>query len=62
MNSIFLRIKSFKKNFISKAYDQYSEYKIVDFLRNYMQHGHIPIHYDEEKIYLDLSEIWRPHI
>ena len=49
--------KSFKKNFISKAYDQYSEYKIVDFLRNYMQHGHIPIHYDEEKIYLDLSEI-----
>ena len=41
--------KSFKKNFISKAYDQYSEYKIVDFLRNYMQHGHIPIHYDEEK-------------
>ena len=61
--------KSFKKNFISKAYDQYSEYKIVDFLRNYMQHGHIPIHYDEEKIYLDLSEIlviyqsfWRPHI
>lgn len=22
-----------------------------------MQHGHIPIHYDEEKIYLDLSEI-----
>lgn len=48
---------NFKKFFISTAYDEYMSYRIVDFLRNYMQHGHVPISYDGQKIFINLAEI-----
>ena len=48
---------NFKKYFIAPVYDECPDYRIVDFLRNYMQHGHVPISYDGQKIFLNLSEI-----
>lgn len=48
---------NFKKNFISRAYDEYFSYRFIDFIRNYMQHGHVPISFDGEKIFFQLSEI-----
>lgn len=48
---------AFKRNFISPVYDECPDYRIVDFLRNYMQHGHVPVSYDGQKIFLNLSEI-----
>lgn len=47
----------FKKYFISSVYDECFAYRFVDFLRNYMQHGHIPVSFDGEKIFFHLSEI-----
>lgn len=47
----------FKKNYISRAYDEYFSYRFADFIRNYMQHGHVPISFDGEKIFFQLSEI-----
>ena len=47
----------FKKAYISQAYDKWMSYRMVDFLRNYMQHGHVPISYDGNKIFLNLGEI-----
>ncbi len=48
---------NFKKYFIAPVYDECPDYRIVDFLRNYMQHGHVPVSYDGQKIFLNLSEI-----
>ncbi len=48
---------NFKNNFISRAYDEHFSYRFIDFIRNYMQHGHVPISYDGEKIFFQLSEI-----
>lgn len=47
----------FKKNYISRAYDDYFSYRFIDFMRNYMLHGHVPVGFDGERIYLQLSEI-----
>ena len=47
----------FKKNFISKVYDENFCYRFIDFIRNYLQHGHVPISFDGEKIFFLLSEI-----
>lgn len=47
----------FKKNYISRAYDDHFSYRFVDFMRNYMQHGHVPVGVDGERIYFQLSEI-----
>lgn len=47
----------FKKNYISRAYDDHFSYRFVDFMRNYMQHGHVPVGIDGERIYFHLSEI-----
>lgn len=47
----------FKKNYISRAYDEHFSYRFIDFMRNYMQHGHVPVGFDGERIYLQLSEI-----
>ena len=52
---------TFKTYYISKAYDKWMAYRMVDFLRNYMQHGHVPISYDENKIFLNLTEILDVH-
>lgn len=42
---------NFKKYFIAPVYDECPDYRIVDFLRNYMQHGHVPVSYDGQKIF-----------
>lgn len=47
----------FKKDYISKAYDTNFSYRFIDFMRNYMQHGHLPISFDGKKLYFDLSEL-----
>lgn len=47
----------FKKYYISKCYDEYFTYRFTGFLRNYMQHGHIPVSYDGKRIFFQLSEI-----
>lgn len=47
----------FKINFISRTYDEYFSYRFIDFIRNYLQHGHVPISFDGEKIFFQLSEI-----
>ena len=47
----------FKENYISRAYDDYFSYRFIDFMRNYMQHGHVPVGFDGERIYFQLSEI-----
>ena len=52
---------TFKTSYISKAYDKWMAYRMVDFLRNYMQHGHVPISYDGNKIFLNLTEILDVH-
>ena len=54
-----LNTGTFKNNYISRIYDDCFSYRIVDTLRNFMQHGHIPISYDEieGKVYFNLSEI-----
>lgn len=52
---------TFKTYYISKAYDKWMAYRMVDFLRNYMQHGHVPISYDGNKIFLNLTEILDVH-
>lgn len=49
--------KSFKANNISVVFDKYFSYRFMYFIRNYMQHGHIPISYDGKKMYFQLSEI-----
>lgn len=49
--------ENFKKNYISKAYDEDFSYRFIDFIRNYMQHGHVPVSFDGEKISFQLSEI-----
>lgn len=59
-DKIFLpELNQFKSNYISKVYDDSFSYRIIDTLRNYMQHGHVPISFDIEhgQIYFDLSEI-----
>ena len=47
----------FKTNYISRMYDECFSYRFVDFMRNYLQHGHVPISFDGEKIFFQLSEI-----
>ena len=47
----------FKNNYISRAYDEYFSYKLVDYLRNYYQHGHVPVSFDGSRIYFQMSEI-----
>lgn len=47
----------FKKGYISKTYDEYFSYRFTECIRNYMQHGHIPISFDGEKIFFQISEI-----
>lgn len=49
--------QQFKKQYISAAYDEYFSYRMVDFLRNYLQHGHVPISYDGERIFINMAEI-----
>lgn len=48
---------NFKKKFISRAYDEYFSYRFIDFIRNYLQHGHVPMSFDGERIFFQLSEI-----
>lgn len=48
---------NFKKKYISRAYDDFFSYRFIDFIRNYLQHGHVPISFDGEKIFFQLSEI-----
>lgn len=47
----------FHKNYTAKVYDASYSYRIIDMLRNYMQHGHVPVSYDGERIFFNLSEI-----
>lgn len=47
----------FKSNYISRAYDEHFEYRLVDYLRNYYQHGHVPVSFDGLRIYFQMSEI-----
>ena len=47
----------FKKDYISKTYDEYFSYRFTECIRNYTQHGHIPISLDGEKIFFQISEI-----
>lgn len=48
---------TFKTYYISKAYDKWMAYRMVDFLRNYMQHGHVPISYDGIIIAIGIGNI-----
>jgi len=48
---------NFKKNYISRVYDDHFSYRLIDFLRNYMQHGHVPVSFDGERIFFQISEI-----
>ena len=42
---------------VSEAYDEYFSYRFTECIRNYIQHGHIPISFDGEKIFFQISEI-----
>lgn len=48
----------FKKELISKKYDESFSYRFMYFIRNFAQHGHLPVSLDEEgKLFFDLYEI-----
>lgn len=48
----------FKKQFISKKYDDSFSYRFMYFIRNFAQHGHLPVSQDEDgKLFFDLYEI-----
>ena len=48
----------FKKGYISEAYDEYFSYRFTECIRNYIQHGHIPISFDGEKIFFRFQKFW----
>lgn len=53
------RKSEFKRDVLSKKYDEIFSYRFLLFLRNYAQHGHLPIShiYDEEYFCFDIMQI-----
>lgn len=53
------RKNKFKKEVMSKKYDEVFAYRFMLYMRNYVQHGHLPIShiYDERRFCFDLMQI-----
>lgn len=49
--------KTFKKDYLSKIYDESFSYRFLLHMRNYSQHGHLPVNIHDQKVYFDLDEI-----
>lgn len=47
----------FKQKFLSKPYDEEFSYRFLLHMRNYSQHGHLPLNIQNKKVYFDLDEI-----
>lgn len=48
---------SFKFRILSKPYDECFSYRFLLHMRNYSQHGHLPINIHEQRAYFDLDDI-----
>ncbi|MDV4810329.1 hypothetical protein NNG12_02580, partial [Enterococcus faecium] len=49
--------KSFKNKILSKPYDEHFSYRFLLHMRNYSQHGHLPVNIHQQRVYFDLDEI-----
>ena len=49
--------KSFKNKILSKPYDEHFSYRFLLHVRNYSQHGHLPVNIEQQRVYFDLDEI-----
>lgn len=49
--------KSFKFRILSKSYDEHFSYRFLLHVRNYSQHGHLPVNIEQQRVYFDLDEI-----
>ncbi|MBX9114678.1 hypothetical protein HCG83_00010 [Enterococcus casseliflavus] len=49
--------KSFKIKILSKPYDEHFSYRFLLHVRNYSQHGHLPVNIEQQRVYFDLDEI-----
>lgn len=45
------------KDYISKVYDSHFSYKFLIRIRDYVQHGHLPVSYKEDKCCFDIKQI-----
>ncbi|MFR6601536.1 MAG: hypothetical protein ACLUQ0_03480 [Enterococcus italicus] len=48
---------SFKLRILSKPYDEHFSYRFLLHMRNYSQHGHLPVNIHQQRVYFDLDEI-----
>ncbi|API90128.1 hypothetical protein BKP56_13105 [Marinilactibacillus sp. 15R] len=48
---------SFKLRILSKPYDECFSYRFLLHLRNYSQHGHLPVNIHDQRAYFDLDDI-----
>lgn len=46
----------FKKNYISKVFDEEFSYKLCYYLRNYSQHGHMPVSVKEDMSFYEFTK------
>lgn len=62
-NGIRRRKDKFKQDVLSKKYDEVFAYRFMIYIRNYAQHGHLPIGriYDEKRFCFDLMQILTTH-
>lgn len=61
-NSSSETFKLFKEKYLSKTYDNCFSYRLLLHLRNFAQHGHLPVSIDNKRVYFDLYEILNvPH-
>ncbi|HFQ3343048.1 TPA: hypothetical protein ACGU03_002255 [Enterococcus faecium] len=49
--------KLFKQKFLSKPYDEVFSYRFLLHMRNYSQHGHLPLNIRNKRVYFDLNDI-----
>ncbi len=55
-------LNDFKDNCISLIYDKYFSYRLLIRLRDYAQHGHLPVYINDNKCCFDLNQILNtPH-
>ena len=47
----------FKRNVLSKVYDESFSYRFLLLIRNFSQHGHLPVNIYNQKAYFDLDKI-----
>lgn len=53
---------NFKNNYLNKAYDEFFSYRFVTRIRDYSQHGHLPVSLMDSKCSFDLNQIfYTPH-